>query len=107
MKITKPKPTPRYTTHSGYILSLLGEITNEPEPNWTKWWHATAVFTKPLAASHLLALAQLQWGITACSLICNVKYGHICLVVINVPHCEFVLKLQNRYPLPQHISAAS
>lgn len=55
MKITKPKPTPQYTSHSDYILSLLSEITNEPKPNWTKWWHATAVFTKPLAASHLLA----------------------------------------------------
>lgn len=48
---TKPPDT---QTHSDYILSLLNEITNEPKPNWTKWWYATAVFTKPLAASHLL-----------------------------------------------------
>lgn len=51
-------------------------------------------------------LAQLQWRIAACSLICNVKNGHICLVVINVPHSEYALKLLNVYPLPQHISTA-
>lgn len=41
-KIKITKPNPQYKPHSDYIVSLLCEITSEPKPNWTKWWHVTA-----------------------------------------------------------------
>lgn len=68
MKIIKKQ---LLNTHSDYMLSLLDEITNEPTLNRTKWWLATAVFTKALAASHLLVFGTA--AVENCSLLSHLQ----------------------------------
>lgn len=81
MKISQTKPLDTYmhTAHFDFIVSLHDEIANEPYPNCTKRCHRTAVFTKPLAVSHLLA--HLQWRIAGSS--AKTKIATFCMFTCN------------------------